>query len=64
MTRTTRAQRQALMRLFDRREGVARDQTYREFRESVQPELCGGGAVLVRWYGMWLGIEPDGYTHS
>ena len=21
-------------------------------------------AVLVPWSGMWLGIEPDGYTHS
>jgi len=19
---------------------------------------------MIRWCGMWLGIEPDGYTHS
>lgn len=22
------------------------------------------GALMVPWCGMWLGIEPDGYTHS
>ena len=28
---------------------------------SVQP---GPGCVMIYWAGMWLGIEPDGYTHS
>ena len=35
--------------------------TYREFRAMAQP---GFGCIMVPWCGMWLGIEPDGYTHS
>ncbi len=35
--------------------------TYRQFRRTVQPAL---GCIMVPWCGMWLGIEPDGYTHS
>jgi hypothetical protein len=34
---------------------------WRRFRAKVQP---GPGCVMVPWKGMWLGIEPDGYTHS
>jgi hypothetical protein len=22
------------------------------------------GCMMLPWHGMWLGIEPDGYTHS
>lgn len=35
--------------------------TFGEFRASVE---MGSGCVMVYWCGMWLGIEPDGYTHS
>ena len=28
------------------------------------PVLAGDGAVALPWCGMWLCIEPDGYTHS
>ena len=34
---------------------------YRTFRKKVVP---GPGCIMVPWCGMWLGIEPDGYTHS
>lgn len=34
---------------------------WRRFRATVQP---GPGCIMVQWRGMWLGIEPDGYTHS
>lgn len=34
---------------------------YRAFRRQVQP---GPGCVMIHFAGMWLGIEPDGYTHS
>ena len=36
--------------------------TYLQFRRSVVPEI--EGCILVKWCGMWLGIETDGYTHS
>ena len=31
---------------------------------TVHPMLGGDKAVLVKVPRMWLGIEPDGYTHS
>ena len=37
--------------------------SYLEFRRTIRPEL-GGGAIMVAWCGMWLGIETDGYCHS
>ncbi len=35
--------------------------TYRQFRRMVRR---GSGCIMVPWCNMWLGIEPDGYTHS
>lgn len=35
--------------------------TYRQFRRAVYP---GWDCIMLPWQGMWLGIEPDGYTHS
>ena len=46
--------------------------TYLQFRRTVQPgwdekevllSICST-VVMVKWSGMWLGIEKDGYTHS
>lgn len=34
---------------------------YRRFRAAVRG---GPGCAMLEWKGMWLGIEPDGYTHS
>lgn len=38
--------------------------TYEQFRNSVQPTFGCDGAVTVKWCGMWLCIETDGYCHS
>ena len=40
---------------------LAKSMTYDEFRATVQ---TGSGCLMVRWQGMWLGVELDGYTHS
>lgn len=76
MVKTTKEQRKALKRVYDRQPfdakgriepqqqyyGLRRALSYREFRQHhVQP---GPGCIMVAWCGMWLGIEPDGYTHS
>ena len=58
MTKTNRAQREALRRVYLRLQNPPK---YREFRRTVQP---GPGCIMVPYCGMWLGIEPDGYTHS
>jgi len=74
----TKAQREALKRLYDRQpiyphltlleeQMVKRKRltvvpiTYRQFRRGVQP---GPDCIMIQWCNMWLGIEPDGYTHS
>ena len=57
---TTLEQKKAMVRLQER-SGVS----WREFVEGCSPP--GGPVfpfVMVPWAGMWLGIEPDGHTHS
>lgn len=71
MVKTTREQRKVLKRVYDRRpmfhEEVVNHvplllrTTYREFRKTLHR---GPDCVMIQWSGMWLGIEPDGYTHS
>lgn len=74
MVRTNKAQRRALKQVYDRApilpyitpaeasQGIkAIPITYKQFRRGVQP---GYDCVMIHWKGMWLGIEPDGYTHS
>jgi len=58
MVITTRAQREALKRIWLR---GADQRTYRQLRRDVLP---GYDCVMLQWAGMWLGIERDGYTHS
>lgn len=63
MVKTTKAQRKALKRVYLRQVETRADPglVYREFRKMVEP---GPGCIMVPFAGMWLGIEPDGYTHS
>ena len=71
MINLTKPQRKALARIYQRLINDAQPKhpfehqrgvpSYRAFRRTVQP---GPGCVMVRYAGMWLGIEPDGYTHS
>jgi hypothetical protein len=62
MVKTTKAQRAALKRVWEREQ--AGGSSYRRFRKLVQPTIGCDGAVAVPWNGMWLCIETDGYTHS
>jgi hypothetical protein len=62
----TRAQREALYRLYTRPAGGASRagiRGYRSFRRMAfaDPLL---GCVMIQHAGMYVGIEPDGYTHS
>ena len=54
----TKLQRKALHRVWLRN---GYEGSYLRFRHLVQP---GPGCVMVPYAGIWLGIEPDGYTHS
>jgi hypothetical protein len=36
---------------------------YRAFRRTVAYDGLMN-CVMIHWCGMWLGIEPDGHTHS
>lgn len=65
----TRPQRVALAKLYRRYYGDTPRSafhglslvSYCAFRRSVLP---GPKCIMVRWNGMWIGIEPDGYAHS
>lgn len=59
----TKAQRKALKRVFDR-QADGTPASYRQFRKTAIPAIGLQGVLMVRWTGMWLGIEADGYTHS
>lgn len=37
---------------------------FRDFVNLAVPTFCCDGMVALPWYGMWLAIEQDGYTHS
>jgi hypothetical protein len=66
MTILTRQQRESLYRVYSRPvDGTTRTDLrgYRSFRRLARhDELMG--CVMIRWCGMWLGIETDGHTHS
>jgi len=59
MIKLTKKQRHAVKRIYDRNSTPKIG--YRTFRKQVIP---GFGYVGIEWNGMFLGIEPDGYTHS
>ena len=54
----TKQQRKALFKVYNRQ---PLNMSYLEFRRTV---VSGYDCIMVRWCGMWLGIEADGYTHS
>jgi hypothetical protein len=56
----TMAQAQTLRRLYDRVNLQDRP-NYLVFLSTVQP---GWDCLMVPLWGMWIGIERDGYTHS
>ena len=72
MVITTREQREAIKRIYDRAPQFEttvdaynnKPMSYRTFRKTVQPTFGCDGAVVVHWANMWLCIEKDGYTHS
>lgn len=57
----TEAQKASILRKWEQ---DSQDLTYQEFVNTVQMTFHMDGAVAVKWSGMWLAIETDGYTHS
>jgi hypothetical protein len=66
MLKTTRPQRLALARILERKfERAPSPPTIADYRAMRRSEVFPGpGCIMVPFAGMWLGIEPDGYTHS
>lgn len=60
MLKITKGQQQALLRKWQQAD---QGMTYRQFRRSAEKMVCDP-AIVVKWCGMFLAIEPDGYTHS
>ena len=60
MIALTKNQQQALLRKWSMdNQGMS----YRSFRRGVEPMVCDP-AVVVKWCGMWLCIEPDGRVNT
>ena len=38
--------------------------SYLQFRRTVESGLGMDNCAMVKWCGMWLGIETDGYPQS
>ena len=66
-TKPNKCQLRALLAVYNRGpiSGLHGDKpmSYREFRRSAR-YICHMNVLMVQWCNMWLGIEPDGYTHS
>ena len=60
MVALTKNQQQSLLRKWKQSD---QGMSYRAFRRTVEP-MFRDPAVVVKWCGMWLAIEPNGYTHS
>jgi len=66
MPRLNRVQNRALFQLWLRclePSGQNPLGSFRAFRRTVRGAI-GMDCALVKWCGMWIGIEKDGYTHS
>lgn len=63
---TTRQQREAMWKLY-KRDNPSADSSwirgYRRFRRRFH-RYYGGYMGIQDWHGMFVGIEPDGYTHT
>jgi hypothetical protein len=59
----TADQLRALRKKYEQKaDGAA---SFEEFLIRTSPGAIGTDQyILLRWCGMWLGIETDGYTHS
>ena len=62
MVHTTRAQREALLKLY--RRSPSGHENYLSFRRSLMFGFTADEYVGVMWCGMYVGIETDGYTHT
>ena len=64
MNTITKAQRLALKRVWLRDVNCRSLMDYRTFRRRATVGSWGCIMIQPRDGGIWLGIEPDGYTHS
>ena len=64
MNTITKAQRLALKRVWLRDVNARSLMDYRTFRRRATVGSWGCIMIQPRDGGIWLGIEPDGYTHS
>ena len=57
---TTAAQAETLLRKWER---ASQDMSFAEFVGGASKLPCED-CIMVRWEGMWLGIEVDGHSHT
>lgn len=60
--RLNKVQQKALKRLFDGNPDGS--PSYWHFRHRVFPLIGDASCAMIRFCGMYVGIESDGYVHS
>ena len=60
VTGITKNQQESLLRKWRQND---QGMSFLQFRRTALP-MFGDPAIVVQWCGMYLAIEPDGYTHS
>jgi hypothetical protein len=61
MSRPTRKQMMAFREVYLRDARIV-PASYLAYRRTIQ--MAFGDCYMIPWCGMFLGVEPDGYTHS
>ena len=59
--RITRKQAESLFAKWTHEKGGI---SYLQYRRGITPLMGEDFAFCVRWCGMWVCIEPDGYCHT
>ena len=59
MIEMTEEQRVSVKRVYERSPDGSK--TLDAFEARLEPF---GECLMIEWCGMWLGIEPDGHTHT
>lgn len=63
-TPMNKEQLKALLSLYKRQLSNDNGPTYRTYKQMRLAVKLGSDCVMIELWGMWLGIEKDGYTHS
>jgi hypothetical protein len=63
MKSLTREQRVALLSIYHRDWGHYKKPSYMDFRRGLIRPYGNNPCAMIKWHGIWVSIEADGYAH-